>query len=515
MFRRENKSVAELVNEVQDLLDSNDLDKALEKINLAISMYPRNPDLHDLKSDILFHSMDYPGTLKELKFIEAMEPHNASNYSRESLCYMSMGKQKEALEAAEKAIKVDPEYIPSYYNRARALNNMGRIDDAMSAYKLASEKDPSDPDTHRDLGELYLLSGDFNKALNELKLAMRFRNDDETTINLMADLRLVTGDVKKFAEVLINAYQKTDDPSYLIRMTDMFIYFGEISKAEKLAEEFYRMDDKSIEFAYNLAKIYWYGEKHSEANKVFENLVRQDDSKETHLSYIEFLNETNQYELILSIIDDIINKYPWEEMFMFYKFDALSGNDDHVNALEIIKNLYEKKPDDPLFGSEYAVELSFNGVNDVSINMLDKIRNSYNSIRLEKAYYRIYINWKSYDKAMEWLNKAISREENLYNVADKINEAIDDSIIMGYQSSLMGLIDSLLETTDQDKHDIYTAQKACILFAEKDPDGAEKLLKSIKPPGRVCSIIEKYLDFENHDISLFLDTYLAKNCEDD
>ena len=92
-----------------------------------------------------------------------------------------------------------------------------------------------------------------------MKLAMRFRNDDETTINLMADLRLVTGDVKKFAEVLINAYQKTDDPSYLIRMTDMFIYFGEISKAEKLAEEFYRMDDKSIEFAYNLAKIYWYG----------------------------------------------------------------------------------------------------------------------------------------------------------------------------------------------------------------------------------------------------------------
>ena len=91
MFRRENKSVAELVKEVQDLLDANDLDKALEKINLAISMYPRNPDLHDLKSDILFNSMDYPGTVKELKFIEAMEPHNASNYSRESLCYMSMG----------------------------------------------------------------------------------------------------------------------------------------------------------------------------------------------------------------------------------------------------------------------------------------------------------------------------------------------------------------------------------------------------------------------------------------
>ena len=79
-----NRRVAELVKEVQDLLDANDLDKALEKINLVISMYPRNLDLHDLKSDILFNSMDYPGTLKELKFIEAMEPHNASNYSRDS-----------------------------------------------------------------------------------------------------------------------------------------------------------------------------------------------------------------------------------------------------------------------------------------------------------------------------------------------------------------------------------------------------------------------------------------------
>jgi len=183
--------------------------------------------------------------------------------------------------------------------------------------------------------------------------------------------------------------------------------------------------------------------------------------------------------------------------------------------LQIIKNLYEKEPDDPLFGSEYAVELSYNGVNDVSINVLEKIRNSYNSIRLEKAYYKIYINWKSYDKAMEWLDKAISGEEDLYNVADTINEAIDDSVIMGYQSSLMGLIDSLLETKDQDKHDLYTAQKACILFSEKDTDGAEKLLKKIKPPGKACSIIEKYLDFENHDISLFLDTYLAGNCEED
>ena len=85
-------------------------------------------------------------------------------------------------------------------------------------------------------------------------------------------------------------------------------------------------------------------------------------------------------------------------MFTFYKYDALSVNGDHSNALQIIKNLYEKEPDDPLFGSEYAVELSYNGVNNVSINVLDKIRNSYNSIRLEKAYYRIYINWKSYEE---------------------------------------------------------------------------------------------------------------------
>ena len=54
--------------------------------------------------------------------------------------------------------------------------------------------------------------------------------------------------LKNFGEVLINAFQRTGNPFYLIRMTDMFIYFGEISKAEKLAEEFYRMDDKSIEF---------------------------------------------------------------------------------------------------------------------------------------------------------------------------------------------------------------------------------------------------------------------------
>ena len=40
-------------------------------------------------------------------------------------------------------------------------------------------------------------------------------------------------------------------------------------------------------------------------------------------------------ELILSIIDDIINKYPEEEMFTFYKYDALSVNGDHSNALPI------------------------------------------------------------------------------------------------------------------------------------------------------------------------------------
>ncbi len=507
----DNKNVVELAAKAQKLFDSGDFDDALKNINKAISILPGNIDLHNLKSDILFNKGDLNETIKELKFLETPDHDNASYYSMESTCYLSMNDYEKALECADKAIKIDPEYISSYYNRAVSLKNMGKIDDAVIAYKIALEKEPSDPDVHKNLGEIYLEQKKYKMAESELKLAMKFRNDDENIYDLIAELKLETGDVHGYSQTLLNAFNNTGNIDYLIKITDFFIDSGDIDNAERSAIDFYNIDKNNIDLVSNLAKVYSIENKYYDINKIFEELIENGGGIKANLAYIDILEATGQYDHAISIIDENIRKYPEENAFIFYKFYVLSIKGEHKNALPVIKKLYEKEPDMVQYLIGYAIELSYNNINDEAIKILNKISEIHRSADIETAYCIVYTNESLYDKVIEHLGKLARLDDNIHYIYDTVNSIIDDLIEKNYINELIKLFDESSDTENNFKHILYNIEKACIISID-NLDKALEILENIESTWNVCFIISEYMNFKNKKISEFIENYYYEHC---
>ncbi len=511
MFRTDNKNVIELADKAQKLLDFGDFSGSLGAINRAISILPRNIDLHSLKSDILFHSGDFEEAIKELKFIETLDPDNASYYSMESLCYLQMEEDKKALESANKAIKVDKDYVFSYYNRARALNNLGRTDEAISAYNLYLEKNPSDSDAHRDLGEIYFDAKKYKMAEREVKLALRFSKNDKLAYDLMIKVKLETEDTKGLIDTLVDAFENTDDMNYIIKFTDILLDFGYTDNAGKIAKDFYNYDLNNLDLASNLAKAYYADEKYNEGNNVFDDYIKRNNNVESNEEYIKMLLTTPQYDLALSIIDNNIKKYPEEEIFVFYKFQVLSDKGDHANALALIKTLYDKHLDSMQYGINYAVELAYNGMKDEALDILNGISKLYKEMKFEYAYYAVYANLGLYDEAIEYLYKTVETEDDIESISDILTLAIEDSIERNYYKKIIHVLDTLSNKEENIKHILCNIGKACILSVINSTEEATKILEGMDS-NDVCMIIVQYMDFANSKISEFLENYFNNHC---
>lgn len=512
MFRSDNKNVIELTDKAQKSFQAGNFAGALDYINRAISMMPRNIDLHDFKSDILFHSEEYQEAIKEIEFTGTLEPNNATEYSLESLCYLELGENEKAIKFADKAIKADPDYAFGYYTRARGLNSLGRTDDAILEYTKALEKDPSDPDVHRELGELYLEAEKYKMAERELKLALRFRKNDKITNELMVDLKQTTEKPTEFITALLDAFKNTGDIDYLIRITDFLVESGDIPDAEKVANDSYNSALDNIDLASNLAKVYYLDGKYGEGNDVFKKHIERNDNRETNEEYIKMLVTTSQYDIAIPVIDKNIKKYPGEESFIFYKFYALSEKGDHTNALPAIKTLYDKQPESTQYAINYAIELSHNGIKEEPVKVLDKVSKITNDPEIERAYYTVYANEGLYDKAMEYLSRAIEMEDDNEEISDILNPAIEDSIVKNYYNKMITLLDTLSNKGDSTVKILYTIEKACIMSVTGDKAQAMEILENIDPKEDVCQIIDEYMDFENEKITEFLESYYDEHC---
>ena len=66
--------------------------------------------------------------------------------SNRSAAYAALHKWEEALEDANSAIKLKPDWAKAYTRKGLALYNLNRAEDALTAYKKAAALDPkSDP----------------------------------------------------------------------------------------------------------------------------------------------------------------------------------------------------------------------------------------------------------------------------------------------------------------------------------------------------------------------------------
>jgi tetratricopeptide (TPR) repeat protein len=94
---------------------------------------------------------------------------------------------QEALEAYDKAIELDPNYVQAYNNKGAALVGLGRYREALEAYDKAIELDPNNVQAY----------------VNKGKVLINLKREDEKVLRIFADF------LKKSTTIMEDAIKET------------------------------------------------------------------------------------------------------------------------------------------------------------------------------------------------------------------------------------------------------------------------------------------------------------------
>ncbi|MBD5163747.1 MAG: tetratricopeptide repeat protein [Bacteroidales bacterium] len=135
-------------------------------------------------SVLLYWGEKYPESLQIAEEILATEPSNFQAQRMVFLDLAKMGKNQEAVEAAEKFFKANPDAdftTNDYVTYAEALNAIDRDEEAIKTYELAAEKDPQNGDLLKNLSTFYSQNKQYAKSAEAYDAYLKLQENPTLT----------------------------------------------------------------------------------------------------------------------------------------------------------------------------------------------------------------------------------------------------------------------------------------------------------------------------------------------
>jgi tetratricopeptide (TPR) repeat protein len=107
-----------------------------------------------------------------------------------TLCEILLGldRHDEVIEAAERAIRIDPTREYPYWLKGQALRRSGRLFDAIESYRLAAERAPDKFMVCLSFAGALHQAGRFAEARDAYLQALRVRPHDERVLKRLGDV---------------------------------------------------------------------------------------------------------------------------------------------------------------------------------------------------------------------------------------------------------------------------------------------------------------------------------------
>ncbi len=112
-----------------------------------------------------------------------LQPGFADTWGNMARTLEALGRYQEGVNAARKAIELDPETASSHNNLASNLRGMGRAREAVKVLERALELSPNLPEAHNNLGNNWGDLGDLGRALESYEKAIHLSPDFHVAIS--------------------------------------------------------------------------------------------------------------------------------------------------------------------------------------------------------------------------------------------------------------------------------------------------------------------------------------------
>jgi tetratricopeptide (TPR) repeat protein len=164
------------------LLDQGKLDLAIDELQKAIKINPRDADVFDLFGEALQKKNELTKAIEVFKESLEIDPSNADAYVDLGSALQKQGEPNDAIHAFQKAIGADPRSADGYVSLGGALEQQGEFRAAIDALDRAVEIEPKNAEACFKLGVALEAQGRldpsidaFNKDVNFAAATEEFR----------------------------------------------------------------------------------------------------------------------------------------------------------------------------------------------------------------------------------------------------------------------------------------------------------------------------------------------------
>ena len=179
-------------------------------VSEAVSLKPTAPDKAGYEAAIkAAMEFERAGKVQEAlaSYRLAMENDRtkAEPMARASMLYLILDKPTWAMDAASRAVLIEPDHRGAWLNKSVIELSGGLLNEALKTTQDALVRFPDDPELMSNMATAQLKLGDYEQAERTLKRALELRPEDSTTIYNLSCVYALTGNHKQSLTLLEQA----------------------------------------------------------------------------------------------------------------------------------------------------------------------------------------------------------------------------------------------------------------------------------------------------------------------
>lgn len=289
--------------------------------------------------------------LKANRFKEALEacehaiqidPNNALAYNMKGVALRNLGRPKEALDAFDQAMRLNPKLVAAYCNKGATLNdNLHRYGEALTLFEQALQLDPNDEFAHTGKG--YALIG-LQKFVEAVAAFDHSPNSPIAYTGRAYALRALKALAPKRGEVLAQAHQPNLNAGKAHRGDDdLFSAAESFRQGGNIFDRTLPQRYKSVTDYTREGTILLFSKRFAEAQAAYDEAIKLDPKNAGAFNgkgmALEF---TGRYPEALQVYEQAIACDPQDGFAWRNKGDVLTNLGKEAEAKEAYREAHER-----------------------------------------------------------------------------------------------------------------------------------------------------------------------------
>lgn len=196
-FKKMSGEMKALFDEAITLKNSGQIDAAMEKLNKALEMDPKQPNILAHLADCYFQKGQLDLSVETYKKAIEINPLDANIHTNLGNVYVKKGMIPEAQAEFDQAVKTDPAHADiNYYNIGVVMMNAGKYDEAGTAFKNSVDANPNYAPSRYQYAMCLVNKAQYAEAVAEMETYLKLAPNGEyapLVKQMMPELKKLVG----------------------------------------------------------------------------------------------------------------------------------------------------------------------------------------------------------------------------------------------------------------------------------------------------------------------------------